>query len=189
MATKYNAQMEDSDGNVYLIKPDLLDTKEAMNANTTAGKAVDALVVKELNKNMTGINVYVGSDGKIHFKNSAGADTALPFSATPVFVAAATMVYSGSPSQRHNLTVTADMAKYKTLIIAALQSGSALTDVQIASGTGKIVNFQTAEIGAGEGQAIPCHVAHIVASGVTANSVISVVHAGTGAMKAIVYGL
>lgn len=79
MATKYNAQMEDSEGNVYLMTPDLLDTKEALSANTKKGKAVDAMVVKELNNNMTGINVYVGSDGKIHFKNSAGADTALNF--------------------------------------------------------------------------------------------------------------
>ena len=32
-----------------------------------------------INSNVSNVNVYVGSDGKIHFKNSAGADTALNF--------------------------------------------------------------------------------------------------------------
>ena len=32
---------------------------------------------------MSKINTYVGSDGKIHFTNSAGADSALPFSSGP----------------------------------------------------------------------------------------------------------
>lgn len=37
-----------------------------------------------LSSNCNSINVYVGSDGKIHFKNSAGADTALNFNKTIV---------------------------------------------------------------------------------------------------------
>lgn len=39
--------------------------------------AVDCITT--LNSNIGNISVYVGDDGKIHFKNSAGADTALNF--------------------------------------------------------------------------------------------------------------
>lgn len=31
------------------------------------------------NNDLTSVNVYVGSDGKIHFTNRSGADSALPF--------------------------------------------------------------------------------------------------------------
>ena len=48
MAT-YNVQIEDSAGNKYHPKPDLLTTREQLAANTAAGKSVDALVVKEIN--------------------------------------------------------------------------------------------------------------------------------------------
>ena len=36
-------------------------------------------MITALNSNIGNISVYVGDDGKIHFKNSAGADTALNF--------------------------------------------------------------------------------------------------------------
>lgn len=36
-------------------------------------------MVYELNKNIQNVNVYVGDDGKLHFVDSAGADSALPF--------------------------------------------------------------------------------------------------------------
>ena len=49
----YNVQMEDSAGNVYTVKPDLLTTKEQLSANNKAGKSVDALVIKEINNNLT----------------------------------------------------------------------------------------------------------------------------------------
>ena len=48
----YNVQMEDSSGNQYCPKPDLLTTKEQLSANTAAGKSVDALLVKELNNKL-----------------------------------------------------------------------------------------------------------------------------------------
>ncbi len=48
----YNVQVEDSAGNQYCPKPDLLTTKEQLSANTAAGKSVDALVVKELNNKL-----------------------------------------------------------------------------------------------------------------------------------------
>ena len=36
--------------------------------------------ITELDSSLNGINVYVGDDEKIHFVDSEGADTALPFS-------------------------------------------------------------------------------------------------------------
>ena len=55
MAT-YNVQIEDSAGNKYHPKPDLLTTREQLAANTAAGKSVDALVVKEINNNLAGLS-------------------------------------------------------------------------------------------------------------------------------------
>lgn len=37
-------------------------------------------LVTELSSDLSRVNVYVGSDGKIHYVNKDGADTALPFS-------------------------------------------------------------------------------------------------------------
>ena len=34
----------------------------------------------QLNNNLSNINVYVGEDEKLHFVDSTGADSALPFS-------------------------------------------------------------------------------------------------------------
>lgn len=53
---------------------------------TQAGFVADARIVKQhgdeidqLSSELDRVNVYVGSDGKLHFVNSGGADTALPF--------------------------------------------------------------------------------------------------------------
>ena len=50
---------------------------------TEEGFAADAKLtgdaLRELSVNLNKVRVYVGSDGKIHFVNSAGADSALPF--------------------------------------------------------------------------------------------------------------
>ena len=35
--------------------------------------------VDEINSNISGIRTYVGADGKLHFTDAGGADTALPF--------------------------------------------------------------------------------------------------------------
>ncbi len=53
MASTYNVQIEDSEGNKYCPKPDLLTTQEQVNANTASGKSVDALAVKGLINNLT----------------------------------------------------------------------------------------------------------------------------------------
>ena len=80
MAT-YNIQVEDSAGNKYHPKPDLLTTKEQLRANTAAGKSVDALVVKELDNNLTsqlgGVKILAeGSGTSAKYYAQIGADTA-----------------------------------------------------------------------------------------------------------------
>lgn len=51
---------------------------DSVNSNAS-NIAASAAAVNTLNSNIGNISVYVGDDGKIHFKNSAGADTALNF--------------------------------------------------------------------------------------------------------------
>lgn len=58
----------------------VLDTLEEVTANTSSGKPAGALAVKQLNTNVNKVKIYVGSDGKLHFTNASGADTALNFS-------------------------------------------------------------------------------------------------------------
>ena len=53
---KYNVQIEDSEGNQYFPKTDLLTTKEQVSANTAAGKSVDALVVKQISSDIDGLD-------------------------------------------------------------------------------------------------------------------------------------
>lgn len=89
MAT-YNVQIEDSAGNKYYPKPDLLTTKEQLSANTAAGKSVDALVVKEINNNLNASSKFPDGagfypdvkDGIRGYNTNAarGADTFHPFS-------------------------------------------------------------------------------------------------------------
>lgn len=67
------------------------DVKAANNCTTTEpGFVLDARQGKtlmdksnELSRDLGRVNVYVGSDGKLHFVNSGGADSALPFSVEP----------------------------------------------------------------------------------------------------------
>lgn len=51
---------------------------DSVNSNAS-NIAASAAAVNTLNSNIGNISVYVGDDGKIHFKNGAGADTALNF--------------------------------------------------------------------------------------------------------------
>ncbi len=78
----YNVQMEDSAGNQYCPKPDLLTTKEQLSANTAAGKSVDALVVKELSNKLTvqlqgDVRIFAeGSGENVKYYAQTGADAA-----------------------------------------------------------------------------------------------------------------
>ncbi len=81
MAT-YNVQIEDSAGNKYHPKPDLLTTKEQLAANTAAGKSADALVVKEIYSNLTTKLpgqlklIAEGSGANVKYYAQLGADAA-----------------------------------------------------------------------------------------------------------------
>lgn len=52
---------------------------------TVAGTALDAVQGKVLNDKGAQMSVYVGTDGNLHFRNWAGADTVIPFSAKKDF--------------------------------------------------------------------------------------------------------
>lgn len=60
---------------------DTLTTMEEVEAATDPSIPVGVGAVKELSSSLTNVNVYVGEDdGKLHFVDSAGADSVLPFS-------------------------------------------------------------------------------------------------------------
>lgn len=70
----------------------------ANNCTTTVeGFALDARQgkelmdrVNELNRDLGRVNVYVGGDGKLHFVNSGGADSVLPFNNKPEYYVVST---------------------------------------------------------------------------------------------------
>lgn len=70
----------------------------ANNCTTTVeGFALDARQgkelmdrINELNRDLGRVNVYVGSDGKLHFVNSGGADSVLPFNNKPAYYTVST---------------------------------------------------------------------------------------------------
>lgn len=59
---------------------DTLTTLEQVTASTDVSKPVGAGAVQELNSSLTNVNVYVGEDEKLHFVDSTGADSVIPFS-------------------------------------------------------------------------------------------------------------
>lgn len=70
----------------------------ANNCTTTVeGFALDARQgkelmdrINELNRDLGRVNVYVGGDGKLHFVNSGGADSVLPFNNKPEYYVVST---------------------------------------------------------------------------------------------------
>ncbi len=85
MASTYNVQIEDSEGNKYCPKPDLLTTQEQVNANTVSGKSVDALAVKGLINNLT-TSFQAGVDTLYNACVSCGVT---PSAKTPAAISAA----------------------------------------------------------------------------------------------------
>lgn len=55
---------------------------EVVDVAARAQASVNAEDITELNQKTDNINVYVGEDKKLHFVDSAGADTVLPFKAS-----------------------------------------------------------------------------------------------------------
>ena len=57
-----------------------LDYIKAATDDNLKNKVPEAKAVKELNSSLTNVNVYVGEDEKLHFVDSTGADSVIPFS-------------------------------------------------------------------------------------------------------------
>lgn len=95
----------------------MLKTMDEVNAVTQEGYGVDALVVKELNNSLTKVKTYVGDDGKLHFIDSAGADSVLPFSTTGNY-GSFTFDSSG------NITITTDQEPTEVVALYKSKSSS-----------------------------------------------------------------
>lgn len=122
MAQTYNVQIEDSAGNKYCPKPDLLTTKEQLTANNAAGKSVDALVVKMINNDLKfpdGTGFYPDvKDGICGWNTSAarGADTFHPFNnhnheidiQTGVGKQSATITFNNIPRKESYLVLSSE---------------------------------------------------------------------------------
>lgn len=65
----------------FVKKRDILKTMEEVSANKDADKVVGPEAVKELSNDLKKVNVYVGEDKKLHFTDSEGADSVIPFNA------------------------------------------------------------------------------------------------------------
>lgn len=92
----------------------LAEVSAATQQNTIAG----ALALKEVNSSLTKVKTYVGDDGKLHFIDSAGADSVLPFSTTGNY-GSFTFDSSG------NITITTDQEP--TEVVALFKSKSSST--------------------------------------------------------------
>lgn len=82
------------------------DAFSAANMNDLEQRIADefnsvSTVLTALNTNSQRIRVYVGSDGKLHFVNSAGADTVLNFSQSKVYIG----TFQNTTSDRDGTTV------------------------------------------------------------------------------------
>lgn len=75
------------------------------------GKEID-----QLNSETDRINVYVGSDGKLHFVNKAGADSVLPFSPVkPISFTIMGIVNEGNPNYWYTYSDNIDVSEFDTL--------------------------------------------------------------------------
>jgi len=88
---------------------------------TEEGYAADAKTVSELNSSLDKVRTYVGTDGKIHFVNSAGADTVLNFN-------------KGTSQGTVSVTVSGSASTYKSYVTAA---------ASVSGTTNFIINFDT----------------------------------------------
>lgn len=96
----------------------------ANNCTTTqAGLVLDARQGKvlmdkanQLSSETDRINVYVGSDGKLHFVNKAGADSVLPFSPVkPISFTIMGIVNEGNPNYWYTYSDNIDVSEFDTL--------------------------------------------------------------------------
>ncbi len=65
------------------------------------------------------MKTYVGTDGKLHFVNSAGADTVLPFSNSNIDYSNCytdLAIFKGSQTAYHNIVITRELPKGKYIV-------------------------------------------------------------------------
>lgn len=91
--------------------------------NTNVKVALDGCLknVDTINQNLNNINVYVGDDGKLHYVDKDGADSALPFSGIPKDV---DFLYwtARNSVDTNQLNVTPSITTNKKYIMACLAS-------------------------------------------------------------------
>lgn len=93
-------------------------------AATVAGTALDAVQGKALNDKGTQMNVYVGDDGNLHFKNWAGADTVIHFNKENSFTE---LVFLGSKNPYPSTTFSG-LKKGDWLIMAGIHQDRETVD-------------------------------------------------------------
>ena len=138
-------------------------------------------VTKNVQNQLNNISLIVDGNGKLVFRNAAGADSVLPFSSVPKYIATAQMTYANAPSQRHYLQITQSMASYRTLVLFVVIYG--ITDISITAGPGSITSKQTYVFGD------TVHMAAIIIQGATTATRLDITHAGTGQGIAMALGI
>ena len=73
--------------NARVEKAVIVRDLDTIGAITQEGFIPDALALKDVNESLKSVKTYVGEDGKLHFVDSEGADTVLPFSSMKRFFA------------------------------------------------------------------------------------------------------
>ena len=81
LKTKAKTDLVAAVNEVFEKTTDVLNTKEEIEANKDPKAIAGALAVKELSNDLKKVNVYVGEDKKLHFTDSEGADSVIPFNA------------------------------------------------------------------------------------------------------------
>lgn len=99
----------------------LMDKANQINSDLTNN-------VSALNNQLATIKVYVGSDGKLHFVNRAGADTVLPFNPTFTKISNLMGTFTSSANRNDFATGVTGKELWKTIFIVPMTipaSGSA----------------------------------------------------------------
>ena len=101
----------------------------SLTANSST-QAASTQLTNQLYQNIARINIYVGSDGKLHFTDKDGADSVLPFSLINA-VENISSKLTAYASQNHGFRSTESLTGYKYVIVCATYQG------------GKSANFTT----------------------------------------------
>lgn len=127
----HSSDVEFEDGKTAEIKVGAIDGITDSLASDSSRIAASAKAISELNNDLTKVKVYVGSDKKLHFVNSAGADSVLNFSSTLVEQSFSKNITTGSYQIPKTITkngVTYNYVGVKSLtLVSILNSGGSYT--------------------------------------------------------------